>query len=88
MRAEQARTTGVLRPRGRDLGTLHFLAERVGPEGDCEPLGYYEIGPDMRLRAVDDPQAAAWLADKAEVSGPDFEVDAASAIVREADGRC
>jgi hypothetical protein len=81
------RTTGVIRPRGEDLGTLHFLAQRVEGDGSCRDLGYYEIGPEMKLRKVDDPQAAEWLRSKAALGAPDFTVDAASAVLTDAEGR-
>lgn len=81
-----ARTTGIIRPRGGDLGTLHFLADRVGADGSCERLDYYEIGPEMQLRRTDDDQAARWLADNAALGEPDFQVDEASAIVTDEDG--
>jgi len=82
-----ARTTGVIRPRGEDLGTLHFLAERVEADGTRHDLGYYEIGPEMELRKVDDPKAAEWLRTKAALGEPDFAVDAASAILTDAEGK-
>ncbi len=80
------RTTGVIRPRGADLGTLHFLAQRVDESGQAKLVGYYEVGPDMKLNAVDDTQAAEWPADKATVEEPDFAIDAASVIITGGDG--
>ncbi len=81
-----ARTTGIIRPRGGDLGTLHFLADRVGGDGSVERVGYYEIGPDMHLRPTDDEQAARWLEGKAPLTDADFEIDQASVIVTDESG--
>ncbi len=76
---------GVIRPRGEDLGTLHFAAWKIDPDGEAAEAGYYEIGADLRLRRVDDPQAHAWLKDHARIGEPAFRVDRASAIL--SDGR-
>ena len=82
-----ARTTGIIRPRGGDLGTLHYLAERVEADGTVERLGYYEIGEEMRLEPVDDPTAAGWLEENFALGEPDFEIDDASVIVTDFRGR-
>ena len=83
---QTARTTGIVRGRGGDLGTLHLLAERVEADGSVERVGYYEVGPEMKLQAVDDPTAAAWLEEHAALGEPDFQVDEASVILTDFDG--
>ena len=79
-------STGVIRARGADLGTLHFAAGTVGEDGEQAEAGYFELGPEMELRAVDDETAHAWLEEHAAVTNDVFEVDAASVIVRGPDG--
>ena len=70
---------GVIRPRGEDLGTLHYLSSSGR---------YYEIDKDMRLRRHDDKrEEAAYLKGKATVTAADFEVDAASVILKGPDGK-
>jgi hypothetical protein len=85
--AREARITGIIHPRGEDLGTLQALLQRVDASGVVEPLGYHEIGADMRLQKVDDPPAAAYLAEKAALGAPDFEVDEASVILTDPEGQ-
>lgn len=77
---------GWIRPRGGDLGTLHLAAWNVDAKGNTAEAGYYEIGPDMRLRHVNDPEAHAWLKRKAAIDRTNFEVDAASAIAIDHEG--
>lgn len=83
-----AATLGIVRPRGGDLGTLQFLAQRVAmPDGSGEPL-YYELGEDLKLRRVDnDPEAVHFLQRTAGLGPADFSLDQASVIVTEGDRR-
>jgi len=80
-------SAGLIRPRGSDLGTLHFAAWTVDEQGRADEAGYYEIDADLKLEQVRDAKAHAWLKDHAAVKGPDFEVDEASVIVTDADGK-
>ncbi|MBI1387240.1 MAG: hypothetical protein GC154_02175 [bacterium] len=77
---------GLIRPRGDDLGTLHFSASRLAPDGSVEKLGYYEIGPDMSLHPVDDPEADAWMNKTLPLGEPLFTSDDASVLVIDARG--
>jgi len=85
--AAAAATTGVIRPRGNDLGALHFLAERIEADGTRREVGYYEIGPEMRLRRVQDVETAEWLRKNAALGEPGFTVDQASVILTDPQGR-
>ncbi len=79
-------STGLIRPRGNDLGTLHFAAWTVDADGAAAEAGYYELTPDLKLRRVKDPETHDWLKRKAAISSPDFAVDAASVIVTDERG--
>ncbi len=81
------RSVGLIRPRGEDLGTLHLAAWTVDNEGKVSETGYYEIGPDMKLRRADDPKSHDYLKTKAKIERPDFTVDEASIVVTEAGRR-
>ena len=50
------------------------------------PVSYYELGPELELEAKDDEEAHAWLVEHAAITPGDFEVDAASVVVRGVDG--
>ena len=79
-------STGVIRPRGEDLGTLHFAASHVSANKQ-EETGYYEIGPDMKLQHRDDPKAHQWLKNNHSIEKPVFTVDDASVLVIDSSGR-
>ena len=81
---EGRRSVGIVRPRGDDCGTLQLLAWRSkGGQAEGEPL-YYEMGPDMKLRAVADAaDSVAFLQKTAPLDKPDFAVDEASVVVTE-----
>ncbi|MBD3265658.1 hypothetical protein GF373_03230 [bacterium] len=78
---------GLMRPRGDEAMTLHFTASTVDANGDVNYTGYYEIGENMKLKKVDDPQAEQFLIDKTQIKGPDFTIDAASVIVTDHRGK-
>lgn len=82
-----AYSAGLIRPRGGDYKTMHFAAWKVDSEGQVRETGYYEIDGDMILTRTDDPVAHTWLKDNARIAGPDFEIDQASVIVVDRDGR-
>ncbi|MBN1488340.1 MAG: hypothetical protein JXA69_00355 [Phycisphaerae bacterium] len=81
------RSFGLIRPRGEIHGALQYAASIVDEQGNIQTAGYYEIGPDMQLRAVNDPESHKELTTKAKIDGAGFEVDDASVIVADADGR-
>ena len=78
-----AYSVGIIRARGAGLGTLHFAASVVDEKGKAAEAGYYQIGPDMKLKRAEDPKAHAWLKDKAKITAANFSVDDASVIVTE-----
>lgn len=84
---QQPYSIGLIRPRGSDLGTLHFAASIVNSAGRVEKAGYYEIDETMTLQAVDDGQALAWLEENAAIKGPGFQVDRASVLLLDEAGR-
>ncbi len=90
-------TRGVIRPRGGDLGTLHMLAQAIGPDREVTELGHYEIGQDMTLHhRPEDTEGAAYLREHALIEpggagqAPDgglaVEIDGASVIISQ-DGK-
>ncbi len=79
-------STGIIRPRGEDLGTLHFAASQVTP-GKTEETGYYEIGPDMKLQHRDNPKSHQWLKENNAIGQPVFTTDDASVLVIDSSGR-
>ncbi len=85
-KADQEYSAGIIRPRGDNLGTLHFAAVGVNGTSDAKEIGYYEIGPDMKLKQVDDKQAHQWLKDNHSIGDPLFTTDEASVLVLDSSG--
>ncbi|SHF84172.1 hypothetical protein SAMN05443144_1142 [Fodinibius roseus] len=81
------RNVGLVRPRGEDRGTLEFAAWTVNSKNQAKEAGYYEIGEDMNLHRVKDPQAHKKLKEEAGIDTPEFTVDLASVIVKDQNGR-
>ena len=77
------RSMGIIRPRGSDLGTLQMLGHRAAPGSQVgSKPRYYEIGPQMELQHLaDEQQSVEFLKKTAGLTGADFSVDEASAIV-------
>ncbi len=77
---------GIIHAGGGDRPALRFAAS-AAQEGIAGELGYYEMGPDMRLRRVEDPSQNTWL--KAHVAIPSgmVTVDTASVMYVDDDGR-
>lgn len=73
---------GPIRPRGKGLGTLHFVASDEG-----KTIGYYELGPDLKLVRKEDPTAQAWLEKNAAFGEKPVEIDRSSVIVKDGSGR-
>ncbi len=81
-------STGIVRPRGGDRGTLQLLSQTVDAAGKVTATGYYEIGADMKLvQRSDDTNGRAVLEKKAAVGPGSFQVDSASVILTDRDHR-
>jgi len=70
---------GLIRARGANMRTLHFAAVGMA-EGKAREVGYYELGAEMKLRRVDDPQAHTWLKENVAVPTDILITDAASVM--------
>jgi len=81
--SETPRSVGLVYPRGGDRGTLQFAAWSVDGTGSATEAGYYEIGEDMKLQRVDDPEAHRVLKEKAAIGASEFDIDDASVIVED-----
>ncbi|MEX0702093.1 MAG: hypothetical protein WD069_08350 [Planctomycetales bacterium] len=85
--SEAPRTSGLVRPRGGDTGTLQFAAVAVDAGGDASDQAYHVASADLELRRRDDDpkdrESFAWFLERGRVKEPGFEVDAASVIVKE-----
>lgn len=77
---------GLIRPRGEDLGTLHFAASAVNKHHKSIELGYYEIGPDMKLQRTRDSKSHQWLKETHAIGDPLFTEDEASLLVTDVQG--
>ncbi len=83
----EAYTFGTIRISDREDGPLEFLAAGLDPEGGGERLGRYLMGADLRMEKTEDPEAARALLKEAYIREPDFELDEASVILIDQDGR-
>ncbi len=73
-------STGLIRGRNVSELTLQFAADMIDADGTIAKTGYYEIGEDMRLIAIDAPDRETWLRNTHPTT-QDFTVDDASVIV-------
>jgi hypothetical protein len=80
-------TYGVVRISAQDGGPLEYAAAQVDAAGVPSRLGYYTVGEDLQMRKVGDPEAARALIRGASIAGPDFELDNASVILTDDQGR-
>lgn len=84
---------GIARPQDRDVngGLVRIQSTRGAPLGLATTDGrYYEMGTDMQLRPVDDPDAETALRSIAEIIDPavgGLTVDAASVLYIDDDGK-
>ena len=78
-------TGGLLRPAGFSRA-LQFLARRFDAAGQPGEQVYYELDERLEFARVDAPDRAADLA-RAAAPAVDYEVDAASVLVRDAAGQ-
>jgi len=83
----EAHSVGVIRGRGDNLGTLHMLATRIDAQGNASESRVYEIGPEMKLRRVDDTAGAKYLRDRAAPRGAEYSLDGNSVLVVEGNQR-
>ncbi len=77
---DQPHTSGIIRARGGDKRTLHFAATSNNGAA-IEDIGYYEIGPDLNLKMVENPAARQWLVENNNFGEPLFSNDEASVLV-------
>lgn len=77
---------GVLHARGGGRKTLGFAAIPHG-ETATTPTKFYEMGPDMILRASDEPGALAWMQEKVAIPADSVTSDAASVIYTDDAGK-
>ncbi len=80
-----AYSAGLVRARGTTPSTLHFSANRIEGERVVHH-GNYELDVDMRLRAVDDPVADAWLQENVAIPQDVVSWDEASIVFVDEDG--
>jgi hypothetical protein len=74
-------TGGVIRARGEDKRTLHFVAtEPVSGSKEPAEIGLYELDALLRLKRVDDPAALTYQKKNAAIPVGVLSVDAASVI--------
>jgi hypothetical protein len=74
---------GVLRPRGEDSKTLQVLAQTIDASGRAEPRGVYEIGEDLKLRAVESKTDATFLQERAAPRDAEYTIEGNSVLVVE-----
>lgn len=70
-------TGGLLHARGQNKRTLGFASAD----------GYYEMGPDMKLRRTDEVGAAAWMEKSVAIPRDAVTLDAASVIYADEQGK-
>jgi len=85
--ADQAalRSEGIVRPEGAEDMPLQFAATVVDDSGKAAETAYYVMGADLRLRRADGAAAEKTLREKWATT-QDFEVDAASVIMKDRKG--
>lgn len=83
----EAFSSGIIRPRGENLGTLHFAATNVTRDTPLQEAGYYEIGQEMKLERKDDAKTYQWLKDNHAIGEPLFTMDEASVLVIDSSGK-
>lgn len=78
-------SAGIIRPFGSDLKSLQFLAVTRAADGSVSEMDL-EVTTDLAFQPSAHPDKDAWFREKGAVEAPDFEVDAASVIVRDSEG--
>jgi len=77
---------GLIRARGENLRTLSFAALRAD-NGTVSDAGYFEVGADLKLKAVDDAKALEYVKKNVAIPHGIFQVDAASVIFTDDHGK-
>ncbi len=77
---EQNWPGGLIRARGDDRLSLHFAATTI-EDGKPTGEGYYEMGTDMRLQAVDNAKDHEWLKANVKIPTDVLQSDAASLLI-------
>ncbi len=72
-------TGGIVRARGENKRTLHFVSTEPGTSGPQE-IGLYELNAELELQRVDDPAALAFNKTRAAIPTGVLTEDAASII--------
>jgi hypothetical protein len=85
--AAESYTFGAVRISSREDGPLEFLAAAMDDEGNTSILGHYLMDTELRMRSIENPEAARAFLKEASITGPDFSLDAASVILTGADGQ-
>jgi hypothetical protein len=76
---EQRATGGIMRARGENKRTLHFVATEPSDNGSKE-IGLYELNESLELRLVDDSAAMEYQKTHASIAEGSITADAASII--------
>jgi hypothetical protein len=74
---------GIVRARDKNVKTLSFAALTA----DGKPGGYYELGVDLKLKRVDDPETEAHTRTHAAIPSGSLTSDSASVIFTDDDGK-
>lgn len=77
---------GLIRARGENLRTLSFAALRA-ENGEVNDAGYFEVGADLKLKAVNDPKAQEYVKKNVAIPHGVFQVDAASVVFTDDAGK-
>ncbi len=83
---EQRATGGIMRARGENKRTLHFVATEPSDDGP-KKIGLYELNESLELRPVDDSAALEYQQTHASIAVGSITADAASLIYTDDAGR-
>lgn len=83
---DQKTTGGIMRARGENKRTLHFVATEPGKDGP-ETIGLYELDQSLTLRPVDDPAALQYQVKNAAIATGAITSDEASLVYTDDAGK-
>lgn len=83
---DQKITGGVMRARGQNKRTLHYVATEPSEDGP-QTVGLYELDEALRLRPVDDPAAMEYQTKNAVIATGAITADEASLIYTDDAGK-
>lgn len=83
---DQKITGGVMRARGQNKRTLHYVATEPSEDGP-QTVGLYELDESLRLRPVDDPAAMEYQTKNAAIATGAITADEASLIYTDDAGK-